>query len=458
MKDISKEIKDALEVMGYHTLLPIQEKVIPYLLNEEDVIVKAKTGSGKTAAFAIPLCEKVHWELNSPQVLVLACTRELVLQIVQEISEIGRFKKIKAVPIIGKENMQYQKNALSQKCHFIVATPGRLLDHMEQGNVDLSQIRFVVIDEADYMLNLGFIEQVQDILKDMHHDYVKALFSATFPEKIKPLLAMMRKDAKIVKIEERANLIHEALNCDDKWIGLQSILKGIKIESAIIFCNQQAQVDALSKQLHQLGVRCAKLHGGMLQKDRIKQLASFKQGDNRILIATDVAARGIDIEKVSHVIHYDMPKAYPDYIHRCGRSGRNDAQGHSILMITKEDEGAYCTQLFDDFSIQSFRNEKSNISISQLNEKAKKQNRNDNWKSSVCKLHFNAGKEKKIRVIDIVGALCSIEGITQEDIGVISVLQKFSYVEVLNGKEKIITEAFKNKKLKNKNVKVEIAK
>lgn len=458
MIQISKEIQSALDVMGYNTLLPIQEEVIPYLLNDEDVIVKAKTGSGKTAAFAIPLCEKIDWDQKAPQVLVLACTRELVLQIVQEISEIGRFKKIKVASIIGKENMQYQKSALTQKCHFVVATPGRLLDHIEQGNVDLSQIRYVVLDEADYMLNLGFIEPVQEILSNVADEHVTALFSATFPEKLKPLLAMMREDAKVIKTEDSAKVLHKAMNCGDKWIAMQNILKGIKMESAIVFCNQQIQVEELSKQLNQLGVRCAKIHGGMLQKDRIKQLAQFKQGDKRILIATDVAARGIDIEKVSHVIHYDMPKASSDYIHRCGRSGRNDAEGCSILLVTKEDEGTHCSRLFKEFSIEILDTLDQSVSIEQLNKKAQKQNRGDNWKGTICKLHFNVGKEKKIRVIDIVGSLCSIDGVTQEDIGVIDVLQKFSFVEILNGKETIIVEAFKDKKLKNKNVKVEIAK
>lgn len=454
---ISKEIKDALDVMGYHTLLPIQEKVIPHLLAKQNVIVKAKTGSGKTAAFGVPVCENIVWEYKQPQVIVLTCTRELAMQIKQELSEIGRLKKIKVVPIIGKENMTYQKDALAQKCHVVVATPGRLLDHIQQGNIDLSKVAYVIIDEADFMLNLGFVEDVEEIMDNIDSEYTTASFSATFPERIEQLIDKVIQAPIRIAIEDKANICYRYKMVDDKLEGLIAVLETQDIQSAIIFCNLQEEVDDVSKQLAQRGLQVAKIHGGMRQKDRFSQMELFKQGKRRILVATDVAARGIDIDRVSHVIHYALAKCEDDFIHRCGRSARNDASGDSIMLIEPRQRNRFINQLLDQYDMEELVEETSKQSIHTLNKSVEKKNREDKWKESVCKLYFSVGKEKKIRAIDIVGALCSIDGISQADIGVISILAKMSYVEILNGKEELIVAAFQQKTIKNKKVKVEIA-
>lgn len=454
---ISKEIKDALDVMGYHTLLPIQEKVIPHLLAKQNVIVKAKTGSGKTAAFGVPVCENIVWEYKQPQVIVLTCTRELAMQIKQELSEIGRLKKIKVVPIIGKENMTYQKDALAQKCHVVVATPGRLLDHIQQGNIDLSKVAYVIIDEADFMLNLGFVEDVEEIMDNIDSEYTTALFSATFPERIEQLIDKVIQAPIRIAIEDKANICYRYKMMDDKLEGLVAVLETQEIQSAIIFCNLQEEVDDVSKQLAQRGLQVAKIHGGMRQKDRFSQMQLFKQGKRRILVATDVVARGIDIDRVSHVIHYALAKCEDDFIHRCGRSARNDASGDSIMLIEPRQKNRFINQLLDQYNMEELAEETSKQSIHTLNKSVEKKNREDKWKESVCKLYFSVGKEKKIRAIDIVGALCSIDGISQADIGVISILAKMSYVEILNGKEELIVAAFQQKTIKNKKVKVEIA-
>lgn len=454
---ISKEIKDALDVMGYHTLLPIQEKVIPHLLAKQNVIVKAKTGSGKTAAFGVPVCENIVWEYKQPQVIVLTCTRELAMQIKQELSEIGRLKKIKVVPIIGKENMTYQKDALAQKCHVVVATPGRLLDHIQQGNIDLSKVAYVIIDEADFMLNLGFVEDVEEIMDNIDSEYTTALFSATFPERIEQLIDKVIQAPIRIAIEDKANICYRYKMVDDKLEGLIAVLETQDIQSAIIFCNLQEEVDDVSKQLAQRGLQVAKIHGGMRQKDRFSQMQLFKQGKRRILVATDVAARGIDIDRVSHVIHYALAKCEDDFIHRCGRSARNDASGDSIMLIEPRQRNRFINQLLDQYDMEELVEETSKQSIHTLNKSVEKKNHEDKWKESVCKLYFSIGKEKKIRAIDIVGALCSIDGISQADIGVISILAKMSYVEILNGKEELIVAAFQQKTIKNKKVKVEIA-
>ena len=455
---ISKEIKDALDVMGYHTLLPIQEKVIPHLLENEDVIVKAKTGSGKTAAFGVPVCENIDWEYKQPQAIVLTCTRELAMQINQELSEIGRLKKIKVVPIIGKENMAYQKDALAQKCHIVVATPGRLLDHIQQGNIDLSKVKYVIIDEADYMLNLGFVEDVEEIIENISSEHTTALFSATFPDRIKQLIKKVIHEPTIITIEDKANINYHYVMSNNRFDGLLSVLESQVITSAIIFCNLQEEVDGLSKQLALLGLHVAKLHGGMLQKDRFTHMQLFKEGKRRILIATDVAARGIDIDRVSHVIHYGITRSEEDFIHRCGRSARNDASGDAIILLEQKQISQYEKQLIAQYEMAALDVENTQYDILSLNKSVQKKNREDKWKDNVTKLYFSVGKEKKIRAIDIVGSLCSIEGVSQQDIGVITILGKMSYVEILNGKEHIIVDAFKNKTIKSRKVKVEIAK
>lgn len=453
---LSEETRRALDVMGYHELLTIQEKVIPYLLDDKDVVVKAKTGSGKTASFVIPLCEKIDWQINEPQVIVLACTRELAMQIQNEFSSIGKFKKIKATTIIGKENMVYQKDALKQKCHVVVATPGRLYDHIQQGNIDLSQITHVIIDEADYMLDMGFSEQVEQILDELPKTRVTALFSATYPQQVQKLINTYTNDAVFIDNIEDTTIVHQYIQCERKWHTLLKLLNEFKVESGIIFCNQQVDVDKIFKAFNDNGIHVLKIHGGMLQKDRISSIEAFKKGKSRLLVATDVVARGIDIEKVSHVFHYDIPNSIKDYTHRCGRSGRVGLPGCSIMIIN--DEMEMLDKLKEQFELNEIQvKDTKQMKLSYLNERVVKQDKVKKWKNDVCKLYFSVGKSKKVRAIDMVGSLCSIDGVSQDDIGVINILNNMSYVEILNGKEKLILEAYKNKKIKNKNVKVEIA-
>lgn len=455
MIKFSEEIKHALKVMGYNELMPIQEKVIPKLLNDRDIIVKAKTGSGKTAAFAIPLCEQIDWNINEPQAIVLACTRELAMQIQQEISNIGKFKKIKAALVIGKENMDYQRAALKQKCHIVVATPGRLYDHILQENIDLSKVKYVIIDEADYMLDMGFCEQVEQILKQLPQQHITALFSATYPEKVQSLIQNYTQNAEWVEIEDAADIAHYYIETENRWHTLLYLLTDIRIDSAIIFCNQQEDVDKIYRSFQKYDIDVLRIHGGMLQKQRISNMEAFKKGKSRLLIASDVAARGIDVEKVSHIIHYDMPKSSKEYTHRCGRSGRINQNGISILLVNNE---KMLTDLQKLYTIQKLTiHESGKYKLSYLNEAVNKTNKSSQWAEDVCKLYFSVGKSKKIRTIDIVGSLCSIEGITQADIGVINVLNHMSYVEILNGKQQLIIEAFQHKTIKNKQVKVAIA-
>lgn len=450
--NFSNEINKALAVMRYQSLLPVQEQVIPKLMEDINIAVKAKTGSGKTAAFAIPMCEKVEWDENKPQVLVLVCTRELALQIEEEFRQIGRFKKIRCVSLIGKKNMDYQKDQLKQKCHVVVATPGRLLDHLENENIDLSNIRHVIIDEADYMLEMGFLEQTEQILEKLPANCVKALFSATYPQKIKNLIDRYVENVEWINLEETCQIHHYYVETEHRWRDLLRVLESESIESAMIFCATQNSVDELYQRLHKMGILVSKIHGAMPQKKRIQNVEKFRRGESRILIATDVAARGLDIDQVTHVIHYDMPSTFMAYTHRCGRSGRLDKEGTSILLCETND----FSLLEEEYELKPLVMHSGNLDA--LKQTVIKKQGQNYWKGSVTKLHLNAGKEKKLRVGDIIGALCSIDGVDKDDIGVVEVLSKMTFVEVLNGKEQIIMDALKEKTIKNKKVKAELAK
>lgn len=454
---LDKKIQEALAIMGYTKLMPIQEAVIPALLKEENVVVKARTGSGKTASFAIPICEKIDWDENNPQALILTCTRELAQQIQEEVSLIGRLKKIKVQSIIGKEKMQYQVDSLKQKTHIVVATPGRLWDHLQNGTIDVSKVRYVVLDEADYMLDMGFIEQVDAIFEYLPKALCISLFSATYPTRIQALVEKRIKEPVFIEHEEKAEIEHYMCVKENIEESFLNILKQTRIESALVFCDTQVDVDDLYLLCRKKGINVAKLHGGMLQNKRFEALQSFKEGKTRILVATDVAARGIDIENVTHVIHYQLPHTLEEYTHRCGRTGRKDRSGISILLV--EDTSASILKVLQkNFTIEKWKQTEVFKDYAQLKQKVTKEAKQDKWQDTVIKLYVGAGKDKKVRANDIIGAFCSVEGVGKEDIGVINVLQKMSYVEILHAKESLLVEAFKEKTIKNKKVKVQVAK
>lgn len=454
---LDKNIQRALEVMGYEQLTPIQEMVIPHLLEKTSVAVQARTGSGKTASFAIPICEKIDWEGYQPQALILTCTRELAEQVKVETSHIGRLKKLKVQTIIGKERMQFQIDALRQKTHIVVATPGRLMDHIRQGTVNLSELKYVVLDEADYMLDMGFIDEVDEILEYVPHDICMALFSATYPDRIQSLVKKRMPTCEFVKWEEEANILHYYQQVNDKEEAFLNALLQMPIESALVFCDMQVDVDDLFSLCLNNGIKAVKLHGGLIQSKRFDALEAFKKGKVRILIATDVAARGIDIDKVTHIIHYQAPHTLEEYTHRCGRTARKDLDGISLLLMEKK-EMAKLPKLQKEYHFEKWDKPQVHKDHSYLKGTIKKENKQAKWNDTIVKLFVGAGKDKKVRANDIIGAFCSVDGVEMADIGVIEVLQKMSYVEILNGKEKLIVNAFKNKTIKNKIVKVQIAK
>lgn len=470
---LSKELIKALDALEYKEPTGVQEKVIPEVLFNKDLIVKSQTGTGKTGAFVIPLCERVKWEENDPQVLILSPTRELAIQIGEDVKNIGRYKRLKGVSVYGKAPFKGQAQELKGKTHIVIGTPGRVLDHIDRGTFNTSNIKYLVIDEADEMLNMGFIRQVEGIIRRIPKKRVTMLFSATIPEEIRELCSKHLKRPVNIEVEssglvvDRIENILFRVNGEEKLKYLRMLLAKEKPETAVIFCRTKENVDVEYDYLKSLGYSVDKIHGGMLQKDRISTMEKFKKGDFRILVATDIAARGIDVEGITHVINIDVPLEKEAYVHRIGRTARAGKSGKAITFVTPyEDRFLNDIEEYIGFKIpeksleEIFLDEKlleSEESV--LKKKAKKkESKSKNINKEITKLYFNGGKKKKIRAVDFVGTISNIEGVSSDDIGIIEIGDMGSYVEILNGKGKLVLEELKDSTIKGKKLKVEIAK
>ena len=471
--NLSKELIKALDALEYKEPTGVQEKVIPEVLFNKDLIVKSQTGTGKTGAFVIPLCEKVKWEENDPQVLILAPTRELAIQIGEDVKNIGRYKRIKGVSVYGKAPFKDQAQELKGKTHIVIGTPGRVLDHIDRGTFNTSNIKYLVIDEADEMLNMGFIRQVEGVIRRIPKKRVTMLFSATIPEEIQELCSKHLKRPVNIEVQSSGPVVDKIENIlfrvkgEEKLKYLRMLLAKEKPETAVIFCRTKENVDVEYDYLKSLGYSVDKIHGGMLQKDRISTMEKFKKGDFRILVATDIAARGIDVEGITHVINIDVPLEKEAYVHRIGRTARAGKSGKAITFVTPyEDRFLNDIEEYIGFKIpeksleeivldEKLLESEENV----LKKKAKKKDsKGKNINKEITKLYFNGGKKKKIRAVDFVGTISNIEGVSSDDIGIIEIGDMGSYVEILNGKGKLVLEKLKDSTIKGKKLKVEIAK
>ncbi|WP_077210909.1 DEAD/DEAH box helicase [Bacillus dakarensis] len=466
---LSEEIARALSVLNYHKPTKVQRRVIPLALKQKDLIVKSQTGSGKTASFGIPICELLLWEENKPQALILTPTRELALQVKEDIINIGRFKRIKAVSLYGKQSFVKQKIELNQKAHVVVGTPGRVLDHIQKGTFPIEKLEYLIIDEADEMLSMGFIDQVQAIIEELPKKRVTSVFSATFPEEIKSLCLNYMQDPITIEIETseeaKHRIQHSYLKVEEqeKFSLLKDITAVENPDSCIIFCNTQQRVDEVFDNLDNLGYPCDKIHGGMYQEDRFDVMKDFKKGIFRYLVATDVAARGIDIEDITLIVNYDIPFEKESYVHRTGRTGRAGKKGKAISFITQNEEGIL-TEIEEyigmDIPLDNAPSEeevqrKKDAFEEKLRAKVQlKENKTEKLNKSIMKLYFNGGKSKKIRAVDFVGTIAKINGVTADDIGIITIGANSSFVEILNGKGPLVLEKMKRTTIKGKLLKV----
>ena len=441
------DILKALEKLHYEQVLPIQEQVIPEILKGRDVIVRSRTGSGKTASFAIPIVQELIWEEREPQAIILTPTRELALQIKEDFDNIGAYRRIKTVAIFGKQPYKFQIQDLKQRAHVVVGTPGRILDHLERETLKTGHIRYVIIDEADEMLNMGFIESVQSIFNYFPGNKITCLFSET------TVNAAITHYAYEVKEKQKLSFLKQLL-CKEQPA------------SCIIFARTQEGVKTICDELYALDMCVDKLHGGMLQEDRIENIRDFKRGKIRILVATDVAARGIDVQDISHIINYDMPNQKETYLHRIGRTGRQRASGKAITLINEYD-GERKAELEDYLGYPLEIRERGEISNQDVTKEtiepltkpfALREDKGKEVHKDTMKLYLNGGKTKKIRAGDIVGAICEIQGVSAEDIGVIQIQDNQSYVDILNGKGKQVLKTLQQSTIKGKKLKVQKAK
>lgn len=470
--NLDEEILKALEKLGYNKPTKVQKEVIPLALKNHNLIVKSQTGSGKTAAFGIPLCEIIDVEVNEPQALILSPTRELCMQIKQDISNIGRFKRIRCAAVFGKMPIERQICELRQRVHIVAGTPGRVMDHIKRETLKLENIKYLIIDEADKMLSMGFIDQVEDIINTLPKDRITMLFSATMPERIEQLCKNNIANPVTVDITPEnvtgTNIAQEyyEVKSNDKFNLIEKLIYIENPNSCILFCRTKANVEELFEKMKDSGFSCQALHGGMEQKDRFTIMSSFKKGKFDFLVATDVAARGIDVEEISHIINYDIPLESENYVHRIGRTGRAGKQGKAISLVTPY-EHRFLEQIEEYIGLSipkkaapsddEAENAKKTLASLPKPVHKLKADKSANLNKEITKLYINGGKKKKIRAGDIVGAVTSIEGVNADDIGIIDIQDSFSYFDILNGKGKLVLDALVSSKIKGKVLKVQKA-
>ena len=337
---LSAPVLEALEHLGYQQPTPIQEETIPLLLEGRDVIGQAQTGTGKTAAFGLPMMEYIDPSDPELQALVLTPTRELCIQVTQALRAYGERRGINVVAVFGGAPIREQASQLKNDAHVVVGTVGRVMDMISRHYLFLDQVRYVVLDEADEMLDLGFFEDVEDILGRAPSGRQTALFSATMPPPIKKMAEKRMYDPVTIKVKaaqltiDTVEQFHVEVSDKDKPDKLADVLKAERPEQAIIFARTKIGVDRLARRLGDKGVRVKTLHGDMTQGARDGVMIAFKGGREKLLVATDVAARGLDITGVSHVVNYDIPNSPDIYVHRIGRTGRAGESGRAITFIT----------------------------------------------------------------------------------------------------------------------------
>ncbi len=339
--NIDHKLYEKIKEFGFEDLTEIQNKCIPEIQNGKDVVGQAETGSGKTLAFCLPILNKIQ-KYKGLQVLVLTPTRELCVQVTDVFQDFGRSLGIKTTSIYGGVSIGPQIRNIPTS-HIVVGTPGRMLDHINRRTIDLKNIRFLVLDETDKMLEMGFIEDVERIIFNTPRDRQTLMFSATISEEIYKIARkhlknpLMFRTKQLVDTEKLNQKYYDIYNQNDKFSLLVHLLKSSTPGLAIVFCGTRKETDIVAKNLRKQGINASEIHGGMNQNKRSKSLDSLKRQTTEVLVATDVAARGLDIKNVSHVYNYDVPKTPKEYIHRIGRTARAGENGVAVTLLTSRD-------------------------------------------------------------------------------------------------------------------------
>jgi ATP-dependent RNA helicase DeaD len=351
---LSNELLQAVDEMGFVEASPIQSQAIPVLMEGHDVIGQAQTGTGKTAAFGIPLLEMLDTRVKATTALVMCPTRELAVQVAQEIKKLAKYKKgVVVLPVYGGEQIQKQINALKRPVHVIVGTPGRIMDHLDRGTIKLSQVKMVVLDEADEMLNMGFREDMETILKYAPAERQTVLFSATMPKPILELTKKFQNHPKLIKVTRQEltvssiEQIYYDVSPSQKTDVIAQLIELHNLKLMLVFCNTKRKTDEVTEQFQQLGFKAEAIHGDLRQNQRNNVLARFRGGQVNILVATDVAARGIDVENVDAVFNFDIPLDAENYVHRIGRTGRAGKSGRAFSFVTGRNDMSKIREIED---------------------------------------------------------------------------------------------------------------
>ncbi|NOZ29666.1 MAG: DEAD/DEAH box helicase [Chloroflexi bacterium] len=344
--DLSGPIQEAISALGYEETTPIQTRAIPPGLQKRDIVGCAQTGTGKTLAFLLPALDRLLREparTRNPRIVILEPTRELAIQVAGEARKLTARTSLRGVAVYGGAGMKKQTDQLRRGVDIVVATPGRLMDHMRRRNVSFQDVQVLVLDEADRMLDMGFLPDIKRIVNRMPRQRQTMLFSATMPPAILALARQFQRDPVNIKIDlaRPPEAIQQTLYPVPRHLKtklLVAMLEQMEIQSMLVFTRTKQQANIVTRQLRQAGIATACIHGDFKQRDRIAAMEGFRSGRHRVLVATNIAARGWDVKGISHVLNYDVPEHPEDYVHRIGRTARAEADGDAITLVTPDDE------------------------------------------------------------------------------------------------------------------------
>ncbi len=518
--DLNPNILRAIEEMGFEEMSPIQAKAIPVLLEGKDVIGQAQTGTGKTAAFGIPLLQRVNPKDKHLQAIVLCPTRELAIQVAEEIRKLANFMHgIKILPVYGGQEISKQIRSLKSGVQIIIGTPGRVMDHMRRKTVKLDTVNTIILDEADEMLNMGFREDIETILSQIPEERQTVLFSATMPGPILEIARTYQKHAETIRVVKRELTVpkieqyYYEVTQRNKEDVLSRLLDMYNPKLSLIFCNTKKQVDELTSALQGRGYFAEGLHGDLKQQQRDRVMHSFRNGRTEILVATDVAARGIDVDDVEAVFNYDVPQDDEYYVHRIGRTGRAGREGRAftlvvgreiyklkdimrycntkikvqpipsindvtavkadkildklVITIENEDLGKYIDMIEDrlnegDFTSLDIAAAFLKMSMGEDITKAEDLKNIEDFGDTgaeigMVRLFINLGKKQNVKPGDILGAIAGETGMPGKLIGSIDMYDKYTFVEVPREYASDVIQVMKTAKIKGKSINIEPA-
>jgi len=432
LPEIPDTMSESLDKLGYAEMTPVQSQSIPAILKGRDLLAQSKTGSGKTLAFGLPTILRTDTSHQTPQTLIITPTRELSEQIAQVLREIATsIPNLKILTLYGGVPLRAQAESLSKGAHILIGTPGRLLDHLSKDTLSLEDITCVVLEEADRMLDMGFHDEITKILQKIPAKPQTLLFSATYSPKIETLADTFLKDPLIVKVETE-HTAQKITQCyyetKDKFKTLTALIGAYRPDSLLIFANTKKDVIEIADRLYAQGHSVVELHGDLDQEERNEAVIAFANGSKKIMVATDVASRGLDIEGIDMVINYDLPFDQEVYTHRIGRTGRADAQGTALSLT-----GTHIGQKTDYIRTLAQKGDPSKLRV----------DAHFKMRSEYETLCLGGGKKEKLRKGDVLGTLCKEIGIDPKDIGKIDLTNRRTYIALNHLVADQAVEAFK---------------